>query len=211
MNRRQLRESIYLHTGLEQSDTMVTTNVVDALINDAIHRIEIEHDWPWLMTTETLTTTANVAYVTPAPTALDWVRTRALTVTTTGYPVEQLASISDYRKQDSTARSDTPSYFTVINDLIYLWPVPSGAFSLTHDYVQAEPDLSSDQGEPAMPASFHQAIVEYASYLVLARVRDDERAAAARARFQELMSVMKDNRRRVSGPMLPRVREDSWI
>lgn len=206
MNRRTLREQIYTRTGFDTQDSMVTAPVVNAAINDALHYIEVVHDWPWLESTETLTTTSGTNYVTPGST---WMRTKSLTLGD-GNSLNQVA-IADFDLL-GTSGSGSPEQYAIHGGKIYLYPTPSDSVTtLTHRFISMESDLTDDSASPLLPASFQPALVELAASVILARVRDEDRALQAKQRYLDWERVMHDNRRRYSQPQQIRVRPGSFI
>lgn len=204
-NRRELREQVYVRTGFDTQDSMITAPVVNAALNDALHFIEVGHDWPWLEASETLSTTAGTNYVTPGST---WTRTKALTISD-GSLLTQIP-MADFDAR-SSASSGQPGEYAIFAGKIYLYPNPDAVYSINHRFIQTESDLTTDDASPALPTSFLPALIELAASLILTRVRDEERANVARLRYQDWERVMTDNRRKYSAPTQVRVRPAGWI
>lgn len=206
MNLSALRTSVLNRVGGVSGDVMYASSVLTELINEAVHAIEVEYDWPWLEAVTTHTTTAGTQTLT-VPT--DWLRTRSLWIA--NYDPMQTLGFADLRTQFDVSNQAQPECFAIAADTIYLGPVPDAAYTVNHLYVKREPDLSSDTDSPLMPASFHAAIVEHATYLALRRTREEARAAVALDAYQGWLRRMVDNRRRSTAPMRVRVRPGGHI
>jgi len=204
VNRSELRTEVYDRLGVATTDGQYPAAVLDRAINSAMHFIDTDGNWPWLHNTATLTTAAGTGdYPPPA----DWARTIQLVI-----PSYQPLERADVGAMDSSWDATTrgkPEVWTVWGDRIFLRPVPDAAYAYTHRYYRAEPDLSADSGAgstPLMPARFHPAIVEVATWLLLRRSKEDGRAVGAKATYDEWRARMADDRRRFSGPSKVKVR-----
>lgn len=205
MNRAQLREAVYDRLGVTSADGQFTSQVVDRLLNDALHLIEVEHDWPWLQATASISAVAGTgSYAVPS----DWLRTRYLRIDT--YQPFVLREIGDLEERwpDSTTRG-RPDDFAIEGDAVLIRPIPDASYTITHRYVKREPDLTDDTQSPLMPASFHAAIAERAAYLGLRRSREEGRAQVCLQAYQEWQGRMVDDRRRTQGPLRVKIRPGS--
>lgn len=206
MNLSQLRQSVLSRMGLTSADALFTSTVLTELVNEAVHAIETENDWPWLEAITTHSTTAGTQTLT-VPT--DWLRTRNLWITDNG-PLTN-TGFTDLRARFEASVQGQPAMYSVTADTIYLGPTPDAVYTVNHHYIKREPDLTSDTDSPLMPASFHPAIVEHATYLGLRRSREEGRASVALDAYQGWLRRMVDNRRRSSQSMRVRVRSGGWL
>lgn len=206
MNLSQLRTGTLNRMGATSDDVYFTSSVLTELINESVHTIETEYDWPWLEAFTTHSTTAGTQTIT-VPT--DWLRTRVLWIA--NYDPLQPLGFADLRIQYDASSQDQPSAYAIAGDTIYLGPTPGATYTLNHLYIKREPDLASDTDSPLLPASFHAAIVEHATYLGLRRVQQEERAALALDAYQGWLRRMVDNRRRSSQSVRVRVRPGGHI
>lgn len=173
MNLGQFETAVRTRLGVPANDGMFDDTVLDALINAAIRHIESIHDWRWLETTETINTSnGDRTYAVAA----DYRRTVSL-ATSDGEEVKR-RPIEEVDLWVS-ASSAEPKLYAVYGSEIILAPVPSGAVALTHRYIKTETELSGDSDAPTLPAVWHQAVVEYASYLGFRRVGDLDEANGA--------------------------------
>lgn len=206
------RDAVYLRTGYVSSDGQLTPQRLNQLLVSALRFLSLEHDWDWLQYSETLTTTAGTPYVTPlagAGSTITWTRTTNVTGPT-NYDIEQVPW-QDYRTRPSTSRGSAPAVFAVRLSLIYLWPVPDSAFSLTHDFIRGEAALTSDQDSPLLPDQFCDAWVEKATELAYRRVNDTQKAEEAAQKYRDWMRVLTDNRRRWTGPRRITIRPGNYL
>lgn len=190
-----IRTNVLDRLGVPSGDALFTTAVLNRAINAALDEIGAEHDWPWLEASETINTVAGTKTYTPNAA---WVRTRELKLAD-DYPLEWVTMIQLDTLYPVTEQ-DRPSVFAIEQGQLYIGPTPDGVYVLTHRYVKAEPDLSADGDTPLMPAQFHNAIVELATYIALKRSRDDVRGAAALDAYARWLSKMHRFRRRHTGP-----------
>jgi len=203
-----MADAVYRRTGYPVDDALVTGDVVYQSINEALAFIAAETDWPWLRAQEPLTTVVGTAtYAVPS----DWIRTDRI-VDDDGDPLERVDA-RQLEDEWGDQRGRPVAWATDVdasgNEVIVLRPIPDAARTFKHFYVRREKVLSSDTEAPYLPSQFHDAVVALAEALVLEVGRDDERAARARARYEQWRSRMLDDRRRSRGPMRIRIREGS--
>lgn len=208
MNRGQIRTAIYARLGVPTTDGLQDSTTVNNAINDALHHVESEADWPWLQASETLTTAAGDDTYTPAAT---WVRTKRLRVADYE-PMQPCTPIElDDLHPDSSHRAQ-PTHFAVVEGVLVVRPVPDGVYSLLHLFTKTETDLTDDAHSPLLPARFHPAIVEYACFVLHRRARQAAEAAGALAAYEGWLRRMHDDRRRTTGPSKVRVRPRAgWL
>ena len=196
MNRGELRDATYDRLGTTASDAKYPADVVDRLVNEALHLIEVEWPWPWLRTRTTFTTTADDGvYAVPD----DWLNTRGLRIDTylgmTRLSIDELED--NWPDESVTGR---PRAFAVDGDELHLRPIPDDTYTVIHRYTMRESDLYSDGDTPLMPASFHTAIAELAAYTGLRRGREEARAQVCLQAYQGWQTRMLDDRRRTTSP-----------
>lgn len=209
----QLRTALRVRLGVATNDTFYTDAVLTDLINEAMFVVENEHDWPWDLTQETITTVIGTAAYTPNA---NWYQTKELFIS----PYE----VFDYmplKAVDEIPNSGRPLYYAIAGNAsgveqIIMKPTPDAVYTVTHRYYKTVTALSADGDTPIMPTQFHYAILAYALYL--AHHRADEgvgriggREAAALKGYQNWLRIMHDARRRGTQPLRPYVRPGSWI
>lgn len=211
MNLGQMRTRLYHQCGIATTDATVTTESATEHLNAAMHMIEAAHDWPWLWRRDTITTVAGATIDTHdlySP-AADWIRTKQLRIS----PYQPMVRMEVHELEDQwpDTTQGLPSSWAVDADHIRIRPFPDAEYTIRHLYVRIEPDLSADTQSPLMPAKFHSAIVEGATWLALRSDREDVRGAAAKAEYDRWLTVMRDDDRRSSSPGRVRVRPGGMI
>ncbi len=210
MNFSQMQARVYLTVGSDANDGLLTPTLVGSFINDALHAVEQESDWPWLETSETLAVLAGVDTYAPGAVGGHWLRTRWIED-----DVQKVLEWYSREEMGDRWRSTTvgkPVEFSVYADTIYLRPVPDAAYTYRHFYQQSEVDLVSPTDVPLMPATYHQAIIDYASYLCFKASREVERANLTFQEFQDRLAMMKQRAKRsVDQPGKVRIRPGSWL
>lgn len=203
MNRAQLRDEVYDRVGADSTDGSFPPAKINRAINSALHFIESDHDCPWLGVTTTLVTAAGTsAYSVPS----DWSKTMSLRLpgymSLERYDVDELDDL-----WPATASTGQPIQWGTWADQIELRPTPDAIYTLTHRYFKAEPELSTDTDTPLMPARFHTAIAEVATWLALRQDREDNRAVAALSAYEDRWrKLMADHINRFSGPSKVKIR-----
>lgn len=204
-NREQLRQRVYNRCGLDTADGMATPTKVNEAINEALHFIETVRPWWWLDAVETLATVAGTAEVAVSTSSQ---RTRSVSYATEGGTLQQVViAVIDAE----SAASGKPQIYAVDGVNLVLYPTPDAVYSLKHRFVTTEQDLTQDSDEPLLPSSYHPAVVDYASHLVLTRTHDPERARERLDSYMTWESRMLDNARRGTAPKVPRIREGSAL
>lgn len=197
MNRSVLRAAVYTRTGIPTTDGLITSTVVNDILNDANHALETEHDWPWHEAVATITTAAGTDQYTPPA---DWRRTKRLRLTgASGYVLERV-EIDELEATYDDVTQGVPEKYATWGDKLFLRPVPNGVLSIQHRYLKTEPDMDDDADSPLAPTPFHSAIVDQACGLALTRARRSDDAADAFARYERWLARMRDDVRRHSGP-----------
>ena len=205
MNLSQLRDAVRTRIGVPNADTFYTDQVLTDLVNEALQAVASDADWPWLQISTTLTTAAGDGdYDTPA----DWTETRSLCID--GYDAMEYRTLGEIREYPSTV-TGVPAVYTISGDDILLRPVPSGVFTVQHDYVKNEQTLVTDADVPLMPTQFRYSVVAFACHLAYLRSGDVQRATAALADYGSWKQRMLRQRRRSAGPLRVRVRPGGAI
>ena len=210
MNLSSARDAVYLRTGYTTDDGQLTPERVTVALRSALSFIASEHDWDWLQSTETLSTTSGTNYVTPLAGAADgvtWIRTTHLTGPN-GSVITRVPW-SEFRAMPETSQGQ-PYIWSDRFGRLYLWPEPDAVYALTHDFIRGEVTLGSDTDSPLLPDQFTDGWIEYATYLAFRRVGEVDRAAEAFQAYQEWQRVTADNRRRSRGPFRVAVRPGAY-
>ena len=189
--------------GLSSSDTRLTSTVRYRAINDALKQVCLDHDWPWLRTSGTITTVANTA---TAALPTGHIRTESLVDTTTGEALRRTPSL----EIDELITPGRPSLYYVA-DVITFGPTPDGAYTLRHRYFRVEPELVNTTDVPLIPEMFARGPIEFAAALLLRQIRERERAAEAEADYRAWLKRARDNANKSREPRRIRVRPGAWF
>ncbi len=192
--------------GNPSTDGFYTDAQIGDFVNEALQIISTEADWPWQQATTTFATVSGTATYDPTA-ASGWMKTRGLCIN--GYNAMNQRSLIEVR-EFATTITGTPEFYCLENELLNLRPVPNAVFTVIHDYLKIEPELSST-AEPLMPAQFRWSIVEFATYLARLRAGDETGASAAKAAYDVWINKMADHRRRTTSPRRVRVRPGSAL
>ena len=210
MNLGQIRARAYANLGTDANDGLLTPTLLNLFANDALHAVEQESDWPWLETSETISVLAGTDHYTPGATGGRWLRTRWIED-----DVQKVIEWYSRQQLGDRWRVTTvgkPVEFSIYADTIYLRPVPDAAYTYVHFYQQYELDLVADTDTPAMPATYHGAIVDYVCFEAFKASRESERANLAFQAFQDRLQQMKMRAKRaVDQPGKVRIRPGSWL
>lgn len=182
------------------------TTDLNSILNEASHNIEAEADWPWLITSETITTVAGTRTYTPTA---GWYRTRSLTLPT--FWALKYASTDQLNDWwPITTDTDLPRWYAVDNLQIELRPAPDAVYSLAHVYFQTEPELIDDGDEPLLPNQFRPRLVDMATAMAGARMRLWAVQQAFANKDPGHAKRMADDRRKSAAPTTIRNRLGTW-
>lgn len=191
MNRGQLRAALTSRLGIPATgDGLLDPNTLNDLIGVALRDISVESDWPWLLTSATVTFTNDTA---PAP--ADMVKARDLLINSRRAKYAPLSEFLDAQGQRVTY------VWTTIGTSIVLSPTPA---STPTDpalyYIQSEPELSADTASPLLPDTYHQVLLARAAYHANTRRNRFEEAMRDDNEYQLSIRKMKDSAWARSGP-----------
>jgi len=115
MNRGEIRSAVQQRMAIPSTgDGLLTDAVINGLIDQSLSVISGEHQWPWLLTTATLSFAPSTAAL-PS----DFIMARSLVYN--DYPVQWI-QLEDYLDPD---RFFVPFGWTIIGSTATLTPVPS--------------------------------------------------------------------------------------
>lgn len=199
-----LRSRVYTRASALTTDTGLLSTVVDGFINEALRQVTAEQDWFWLETSTTFTTVANDnRYDVPT----NYMRTEGIVFEDDGTPLALVPKLDVYRYTGA----GRPVVYSLEGGEIVLGPTPDGAYTLRHLYVFSEPELTADGQAALVPDEFSTGVVEYATYLCLRFLRQEDRAGEAYDAYGKWLRRARDNRIRTREPMRIRVRPGNLI
>lgn len=195
-----LRDRVRNRGNFSASDTGLTATVIDGFVNESLRHIALEHDWPWLKAYDDVTTVAGTDEY-PLPAGI--LRTTAV-IERSGYPLlgESVIALDE---QENVIEQGRPVFYSAESTVLTVRPVPDAAYALRHHFVQAEAVLAADGDLPRMPVALSDGIVEYATFLALRFVRQEQRAGAALDAYKMWLKTVKDEGRRSKEPGRVRV------
>lgn len=190
--------------GTASSDTRLTQTVRFEAINEALQQICLEHDWPWLLTSETITTVAGTSSYSLAS---DFVRSKSFVETATGLELAQLSTV----ESDQIIFRGRPSIYTLAGSSVLLKPIPEGVYSILHRYYKVEPVLTTGAGIPLVPLLYSRGVVEFAAMLLAKEIRETDRALEAERDYGSWLKRAQDNIHQSREPLRIRIRRGSWL
>jgi len=202
----ELRTRLRLRVPVPENDSNLTSERLDSILNTALRQVASEHDWPWLQTTETISTVAGTEAYDVEP---DWIKTFSL-VETGQSQLVQVTNVIDLDVYTGVVRG-RPRLFVVYGGQILLRPIPDGVYSLTHRYVQSEPTIAGDSNKALIYDAFSEGVIEYAAFLTLRYIREDKRATDALASYRNWLTRTADNKIQTTQTRTPRVRAGSGV
>lgn len=192
-------------TSTEYSVNMANLDLT-SIVNEANHAIEDEADWPWLVTTETITTVSGTHLYTPTS---GWYRTKALSNPNWG-PLKAV-SIDDIEQHWPTiTQTGLPWWYAEVAGQLDLRPTPNQALSLTHVYFRTEPDLIDDSDEPLLENRFRPRLVDLATSMAAARLTNWAVSQHHQSKDAAWARRMGDDKRRSVATKSVRVRSGTW-
>lgn len=203
-----LRAATRRRVGITSTDARAADADLLEIVQEALDLFNNETFWPWAEASTTLSLVAGTAsYSVPT----GWVATRQIQV-----PGESVLDGSHSRAElddwyPTSSETGPPRFFVVSADLVRVYPTPDTTVSATHLYFRSETRLSAGTDTPLAPVWTHAAIVDLAASILLARVREDDRAEKFDGRYREWVRKTADNLRRSTGPVRVRVRPGGFL
>jgi len=203
MNRRELREQLKVFLAISRTgDGMLTDDVLNSFLNDALNRISTDHDWPYLLTSATVVVDTTGSGPLPSGFA------RARDVTVGGTRAKQ----ATFRELLDPGGRSNSFVWTIVGSTLRLDPEPSANLNATLWYFQQEPLLASDTSTPLMPSDDHPAIAYFAAQLGWLSRGDQQRAQTWYAQYEQAVKGMQDELYQTYGPrsVVVRRRDPAW-
>ena len=198
-----IRTEILETAGLASDDVRFPDATLTRIINRALRQISSEAEWPWNQTNETITTiNGTIAYT---PTA-GWRKTIRLS-----YLDRDLHEYQPHDAQRYSQDTGTPQGFYIEEDEIHLVPVPDGVYSVVHIYQAIETALSGDTDTPALPDRYIDWLVFSSLVQVASTIRDTDLYSIADRERKAWRKRVYDDRRRSTGTLIPKARDDWWV
>lgn len=180
-------------------DPMLDEPILNGCIGQALRDISAVSDWPWLITSASLTFTAGVA---PVPATM--VKVRELTISGTRAKNVDLAEFLDIQ-----AAGDQ-WVWAVIGSNIQLSPAPTTSPTNVLYFIRGEPALTADTQSPLLPEAHQPAVLSRASYHACVRKRMADAAQFHHGEYLEDLNRMRDATKTRTGPRQVREAGGRW-
>jgi hypothetical protein len=204
-NRTEIYPEVLHKLGLPSTDRRVSTDHVYKSINNALRKLSRDFDWPWLVTTETISLNSGDSTYTPPA---DWARTLWIASEQYGYEIRNAQRRSILRWGTSQGY---PKFFSVQGNVIKFAPGVNRDMDLQHAYIAKEGPLDDDSTEVTCPDDMIDIVYLYAAIEEATRLKD---ATLRSTLVDELKDVRETTKRaaRLSRPNLSiRVRHTRWF
>ena len=184
MNRKELREALTERLGIPPSgDGMLTENVLTRCIQLGLTDLSVEHHWPWLLSSASLTFASGSADFPTSPSVLNC---RELTIN--GERAKRAGSLQEYI--DTLTISNQCVWFEK-GQTVVLAPVPTTVPTAVLWYNRTEPTLTSEAQSPLLPTQYHNTLIARAAYHADTRRAQYERAAQHMGEYNDGVKGMK--------------------
>ena len=202
----ELREAVRRRVPVQANDTVLTYEVIDEFLNVALRQVSVEHNWPWLLDTQTVTTASGDG---DYDVEVDYLATRTVSENSTDLVLrhKNLRDILEY----SDSVTGRPTYYVVTAESMKLRPVPDGVYTLTHYFYRMEPRLAGDLAKPLIPFGYDEGVILYATHLCLLFRGETDRATATLNSYGKWLDRVADNSAESREPRAPRVRPGSAL
>lgn len=161
-------------------------------VNTAYRRVQsAEALWPWReLTSTTLTVVAATRSIALPIDAWRVLSVYNSTDTIKLWPFE--GTVEQLRQWDQT-ETGTPIQYRILNDLLQVYPIPTGSTVLTVEYLGRAADLSGDSDLPVFPSQYHDILVEGALADAYADDGNTSQYTLHDGRFKELLAEMRQD------------------
>lgn len=199
----QLRRLVRSRLGIPVADDFMPDNVIDDHVNLAVQSIESEFRWPWQDVVEEVTVTNAAPNIVLSPA---WRATRAVFY---GQTELQLIAPSDILSYDEIAGD--PRVWCPLGEVVAVRPVVATDTKLVHYWYTQPVWLREDTDVANIPDQYAGAIVAKASELLAARESSGGDTTRHGAEYTQMVTKMRRDVRRSTGPTRPRVRPGGWL
>lgn len=180
-------------------DPMLDETILNDCLGQALRDVSAVSDWPWLLTSASLTFTAGSA---PVPAAM--VKVRELTVNATRAKNVDLAEFLD------TVALGDQWVWMIDGSSIKLTPVPTTSPTNVLYFIRAEPALAQDTTSPLIPEAHQAAVISRACYHACIRKRMSDAAGFHHGEYLEDLNRMRDATKTRTGPRQVRTAGGRW-
>lgn len=190
MNRGAIRQRVMSLLRIPPvGDPLLDEPTINDFIQAGLNDISSYSDWPWLLTSASLTFTAGSA---PLPST--FVKARELVINNARAKPGELAEFLD---QSMWA---TAFMWTIIGANIQLMPVPTVSPTNTLYFIRPEPVMTIDTASPLLPDAHQAALIARVRYYAEVRRAKADAAAFHSAEYETHLKRMADATKRVNRP-----------
>jgi hypothetical protein len=199
-----LRRLVRSRLGIPIADDFMPDHIIDDHVNLAIQSVESEGRWPWRDAVEIVTVTPEEPDIT-----IDrsWRATRAVFA---GEAELLQVAPGDLISWNET-HGDIPTLYCPIGEVVAIRPLVNSPTELTHYWYTQPTWLRNDGDTTNVPDQYAGAIVAKAAELLAARESSGADATRHGAEYKDMVSKMRRDMRRSTGPVRIRVRPGGWV
>lgn len=172
--------------GLAATDGRLTDDDIERFLNDSIHYLALQSDWPWHKASQTINTVAGTSTYVPASAARV---IRHLILPGKDQVIEEITHRTSAEYESLS--QGIPRWFTYENGTIELYPTPNAAFALTLRYLKYPDVLDTALDEVDSPVMMDSLIVTKATMYAAEKLRDSEMAQRMDQTFRADLAEMK--------------------
>lgn len=198
--RTRVRNRMAAHT----ADTFLTDARVDEAVNNALGQTVLEHDWPWLQTSNSFPL---VPGTTDYALGATFLKVKSVTLPLLGQPVQQ-RTVQEI-DQVIVSITGVPQYYAVYGNNIELRPSPAQADTIKIRFYRTEPVLVAGVDTSLILDPFTDMVIEYAAYLLFRATRESDKAADALSAYKQMVERAQDNIKQSREPLRITVRPGS--
>lgn len=163
-------------------DALLTTTVLNTCINEALDSFSRARQWPWLLTSASVTISTSGTGALPA----DFGQARQfLMPDSTG-----AKNAVPYVSMDDILNSENRYVWSEDGTNIRVEPAPSASLSATLWYYRTETSLAADGNNPICPAAHQSPIILWAAHLASIVRRDFDTATAFEREYDREMAAL---------------------
>jgi len=186
--------------GISSTDGMATDAVMLEMVAAACRRVALMHDWPWLESSETLSTVIGTTEYTPGAT---WRTTTRVSIEGDDLEYRTPRDLADYLEMDGR-----PVLYTVERGKLVLAPNPDAVYSVNHQFIRQEVALATTADSPLVPDWAIDLPTTIVAHMLAARIKDSGLQRLIEAEITDLIRSLRDETRRARGYPKPKSRRD---
>ena len=203
MTLQQIRQDFWNRS----NDTSFSSSQIDLWVNLGIKQWAARADWPSLVTTATLTTTANIAEITLPTDLKRLIGARLGTISTTTEPESTELSFVNYNNKNVDF-SGPGYYLNPSNDTIGLIPTPlTSGLPVYIKYFQIPADISALTDVPPFPENYHELVTFFALSRYWEGADEFDKKVHYSIEFENMIERMKMDLLKTSIGQLGRMRD----